>query len=192
MLFFLFLVLFVVTGTPAKDTDPIDSQIKQLKVLKEYLATELEVYATKEGLKDLDLSEVCREWKERIYRIVEKGGLAIDPDGWIEVEEGKYLKIDESCRVHEKEIDISVPVDTHTVEEIKRKVETEPVPSKPDKAVSYSPYQLIGLVLLTITSVVFLKGIVESLVARRGVEAFIRFIMFLIVSGVAYSFLSLL
>lgn len=192
----LLLLLFAFTmATMAKDSAEniiINKQLEQLKILRDKVMNDLDIYAEKEGIKSESFQELCNLWRTKFYEILKEHGFYIDSKGWIQVEKDVYMKYDSSCRVHKRVVKAQAPVDDKKAEMAERTISTEAPPPRQKQSYRVSGYGFIALILILVMSVFFLKGIVDSLLARRGMEALFRFLLFMFVVGTAVMLMGLL
>lgn len=174
--------------------DPVEDQIKQLLLVRDTIIKILDSIAEKEGIKNTDLKELCFRWREAFYNFVRSADFVVDREGWVKIGEREYIRYDDSCRVQKRIIEIAAAVDEEDKEEIKRIVSTKPLPTRGPRGEIFklTGYRMIAFIMLTVLTIIFMKGIVESLLARRGTEALIRFLVFLLIGSLFYSLMKLL
>ncbi len=187
-------LLLVFTAVVKAESDPVEDQINQLLLVRDTIIKTLDSIAEKEGIKDADMKELCFRWREAFYNFVQKAGFIVDKEGWVKIGDNEYVKYDNSCRVHKRIVEVAVNIDEKDKKEIKNMVTHKPLPKtrKTGETFKLTGYRVIAFIMLAVITIIFIKGITESLLARRGVEAFIRFLIFLFLGSLFYSLMKLL
>ncbi|WP_457601563.1 hypothetical protein [Hydrogenivirga sp.] len=188
----LIVALIITFSFAYSESDPVDDQIEQLLLVRDTILKTLDSVAEKEGIKNVDMKELCYRWREALYDFVQKSGFSVDKEGWIKLGDNEYVKYDDSCRVHKKTIEIAVAVDEEKKQEIKARMTHEPLPKKDTEPFRMSGYRFVALIMLIALTVIFGKGIVDSLIARRGTEALVRILVFIAISSIFAGLMKLL